>query len=118
MVEMWGYCLVGCFTGHFPGLKAIHELKVKWGVKCQIRSHDKGWVIFKFQTDVDRMKVLNEGPYTIFGKLLMLKVLSEDFTFDDEEFLKVPIWVKFPHLPMKLWNKDAMSEVASMVGCH
>ncbi|CAH9135335.1 unnamed protein product [Cuscuta epithymum] len=116
MVEMWGYCLVGCFTGRFPGLKAIHELKFKWGVKCQIKSHDKGWVIFKFQTDEDRMKVLNEGPYTIFGKLLMLKVLSDDFTFDDEEFLKVPIWVKFPQLPMKLWNKDAMSEVASMVG--
>ncbi|CAH9114496.1 unnamed protein product [Cuscuta europaea] len=116
MVEMWGYCLVGYFTGHFPGLKAIHELKFKWGVKCQVRTHDKGWVIFKFQTEGDRLKVLNGGPFTIFGKLLMLKILSEDFTFDDEEFLKVPIWVKFPHLPMKLWNKDAMSEVASMVG--
>ncbi|CAH9117546.1 unnamed protein product [Cuscuta europaea] len=46
----------------------------------------------------------------------MLKVLSEDFSFDDEEFLKVPIWVKFPNLPMKLWNVEAMSEVASMVG--
>ncbi|CAH9081865.1 unnamed protein product [Cuscuta europaea] len=116
MVEMWGYCLVGYFTGRFPGLKAIYELKSKWGVICQIKRHDKGWVIFKFQTEADRLKVLKEGPYVIFGKLLMLKVLSEDFTFDDEEFLKVPIWVKFPRLPMKLWNKEAMSEVASMVG--
>ncbi|CAH9092692.1 unnamed protein product [Cuscuta europaea] len=46
----------------------------------------------------------------------MPKVLSEHFTFEDKEFLKVMIWVKFPHLSMKLWNKDAMSEVASMVG--
>ncbi|CAH9139079.1 unnamed protein product [Cuscuta epithymum] len=116
MVEMWGHCLVGCFTGRFPGLKAVYELKEKWGVRCLVRPHDKGWIIFKFQNDADRMKVLNEGPYTIFGKLLMLKVLSEEFSFDDEEFLKVPIWVKLPNLPMQLWNEEAMSEVASMIG--
>ncbi|CAH9109225.1 unnamed protein product [Cuscuta epithymum] len=116
MVEMWGYCLVGYFTGTFPGLKAIHELKWKWGVKCQVRSHERGWVIFKFQNELDRTKVLTESPYTVFGKQLILKELSEDFSFEDEEFLKVPIWVKFPKLPWKLWNDEAMSEVASMVG--
>ncbi|CAH9115377.1 unnamed protein product [Cuscuta europaea] len=116
MVEMWGHCLVGCFTGRFPGLKAVYELKEKWCVKCLIRPHDKGWVIFIFQNDADRMKVLNDGPYTIFGKMLMLKVLCEDFSFEDEEFLKVPIWVKLPNLPMQLWNEEAMSEVASMSG--
>ncbi|CAH9092476.1 unnamed protein product [Cuscuta europaea] len=46
----------------------------------------------------------------------MLKSLSEDFSFDDDEFLKIPIWVKFPNLHMKLWNEEAMSETASMVG--
>ncbi|CAH9089402.1 unnamed protein product [Cuscuta epithymum] len=116
MVEMWGHCLVGFFTGRFPGLKAVHELREKWGVKCLVRSHDKGWIIFKFQNEADRLKVLNEGPYSIFGKLLMLKMLSEDFSFEDEEFLKVPIWVKFPNLPMSLWNEGVMSEVASMIG--
>ncbi|CAH9121022.1 unnamed protein product [Cuscuta epithymum] len=116
MVEMWGFCLVGCFTGKFPGLKAIYDLKNTWGVKCIIKPHDKGWVLFKFQSEDDRTKVLKEGPYTIFGKLLMLKALSDDFSFDDEEFLKVPIWVKFPNLHLKLWNEDALSEIASMVG--
>ncbi|CAH9126688.1 unnamed protein product [Cuscuta epithymum] len=116
MVDMWGYCLVGHFTGKFPGLKAVHDLKATWGVRCLVRSHNKGWVIFKFGNEEDRLKVLHDGPYNVFGKLLMLKVLSEDFSFEDEEFLKVPIWVKFPKLPMKLWNDEAMSEVASMVG--
>ncbi|CAH9092862.1 unnamed protein product [Cuscuta europaea] len=116
MIEMWGYCLVGHFTGRFPGLKAVHDLKATWGVKCLVRSHDKEWVIFKFQNEVDRTKVLHEGPYMVFGKLLMLKELSDDFSFEDAEFLKVPIWIKFPKLPMKLWNDEAMSEVASMVG--
>ncbi|CAH9085341.1 unnamed protein product [Cuscuta europaea] len=116
MVEMWGYCLVGHFTGNFPGLKSVHDLKAKWGVKCLVRSHKKGWLIFKFQSEEDRSKVLHGGPYTVFGKLLMLKELSENFSFEDEEFLKVPIWVKFHDLPLQLWNDEAMSNVASMVG--
>ncbi|CAH9084084.1 unnamed protein product [Cuscuta europaea] len=89
MVDMWGHCLVGCFTDRFPGLKAIHELRSKWNVNCLIRTHDKVWVTFKFQNELDRTKVLNEGPYTVFGKQLILKVLSDDFSFEDEEFLKV-----------------------------
>ncbi|CAH9098628.1 unnamed protein product [Cuscuta europaea] len=43
-------------------------------------------------------------------------MLSDDFTFDDEAFLKVPIWVKFPNLPLNLWNEEAMSKIASKVG--
>ncbi|CAH9113829.1 unnamed protein product [Cuscuta europaea] len=116
MVDMWGFCLVGFFTGKFPGLKAVYDLKKTWGVTCMVDKHNKGWIIFKFKNDEDRSKVLNGGPYTIFGIQLMLKTLSEDFSFDDDEFLKVPIWVKFPNLHMKLWNEEAMSEVASMVG--
>ncbi|CAH9088978.1 unnamed protein product [Cuscuta europaea] len=116
MVLVWGFCLVGCFTGRFPGLEAIYELVNKWGVHCTLQSHKKGWVVFKFKNEHDRTKVFTEGPYNIFGRLLILKMLSDDFTFDDEAFLKVPIWVKFPNLPLNLWNEEAMSMIASKVG--
>ncbi|CAH9135334.1 unnamed protein product, partial [Cuscuta epithymum] len=52
----------------------------------------------------------------MFGKTFHLKLLSDDFTMNDEEFLKVPIWVHFPHLPMRIWEEDIISEVASKVG--
>ncbi|CAH9139092.1 unnamed protein product [Cuscuta epithymum] len=61
MVEMWGFCLVGFFTGKYPGLKAIYDLKSTWGVSCIIKTHEKGWVIFKFQNDEDRTRVLRGG---------------------------------------------------------
>ncbi|CAH9089525.1 unnamed protein product [Cuscuta europaea] len=41
MVEMWSFCLVGHFTGNFPGLKAVHDIKAKWGVKCLVGSHKR-----------------------------------------------------------------------------
>ncbi|CAH9095681.1 unnamed protein product [Cuscuta europaea] len=116
MVDIFGYCLVGFFTGRFPGLKATYSLTQKWGVHCQVKPHDKGWVVFKFKNEADRTKVMLEGPYILYGKLLVLKVLSDDFSFEDDEFLKVPIWIKFPKLPVRLWNEDTISEVASKVG--
>ncbi|VFR00368.1 unnamed protein product [Cuscuta campestris] len=35
--EDWGHCLVGCFTGRFPGIKAIEDLITSWGVQyCRV----------------------------------------------------------------------------------
>ncbi|CAH9058811.1 unnamed protein product [Cuscuta epithymum] len=115
-IDLWGFCLVGYFAGRFPSLKSIHELVAKWGVQCSVRQDDCGWVIFKFKSEETRSKVLMEGPYSLFGKSLYLKTFSEDFSFNSDEFLKVPIWVKFPYLPMQVWDEEVISEIASRVG--
>ncbi|CAH9105275.1 unnamed protein product [Cuscuta epithymum] len=116
IIDIWGYCLVGIFSGRFPGFKAVLELIKKWGVPCKLKQHDKGWIIFQFKNEEDRTKIISGGPYSSYGKALFLKVLSDDFEVDDEEFLKVPIWVKLPGLSVTLWNKEEISELASRVG--
>ncbi|CAH9092306.1 unnamed protein product [Cuscuta europaea] len=80
LIEIWGYCLVGHFSGRFPGLKAIFAMRKKWGVQVDIKTHSKGWVIFKFKSEEDRVKVLTEGPYVLYGKTMFLKTLSDDFS--------------------------------------
>ncbi|CAH9129594.1 unnamed protein product [Cuscuta epithymum] len=42
--------------------------------------------------------------------------LREGFTFDDAEFLKVPIWLKLPSLPMDCWDEEVINMIASRVG--
>ncbi|CAH9100013.1 unnamed protein product [Cuscuta europaea] len=116
LIEIWGYCLVGHFSGRFPGLKAIFGMTKKWGVQVDVKTHSKGWVIFKFKSDEDRVKVLTEGPYVLYGKTMFLKALSDDFSFESEEFLKVPIWVKFPNLHLRLWRALEMGKIASQIG--
>ncbi|CAH9071104.1 unnamed protein product [Cuscuta epithymum] len=116
LIEVWGFCLVGHFSGRFPGLKAIHDMATKWGVQVDIKSHSKGWVIFKFKSEEDRLKVLTGGPYVLFGKTMFLKELSEDFSVDSVEFLKVPIWIKLPKLAMRLWKAKELGMIASQVG--
>ncbi|GAA0175161.1 hypothetical protein LIER_41859 [Lithospermum erythrorhizon] len=62
-VETWGYCLIGCFTGPFPGRQALNSLVKSWNVKCPIIPCANGWTVFRFVSDEDRFKVFNGGPY-------------------------------------------------------
>ncbi|GAA0173698.1 hypothetical protein LIER_27260 [Lithospermum erythrorhizon] len=62
-VETWGYCLIGCFTGPFPGRHALDSIVKSWNVKCRIIPYGKGWTVFRFVTDEDRFRVFNGGPY-------------------------------------------------------
>ncbi|XP_060182758.1 uncharacterized protein LOC132612661 [Lycium barbarum] len=56
------------------------------------------------------------GPYTINNRLIILKPWSMDFDFNAEFPTQIPLWVKFPHLPMSYWGKDSLSRVASLIG--
>ncbi|VFQ96176.1 unnamed protein product [Cuscuta campestris] len=89
--EDWGYCLVGCFTGRFPGIKAIEDLISLWGVQCKLLPHARGWVLFQFPSDEDRRIVLQNGPYTLFGKTLLLRIPPEDFRFNFDAFMTVDV---------------------------
>lgn len=83
--EVWGYGVVGYFVGRFPGKAALLRLCDSWKVKYQYFDHASGWLVFKFDTDSDRLCVLNGGPYSVYGIPLMLKSMPRFFEFDAKE---------------------------------
>jgi len=114
--EAWGCCLVGQFSGRFPGMAAVRTIREGWKVKCKQWIHRSGWIIFKFDSQEDRLSVLNGGPYFIYGRNLMLKNMPKCFRFGAEEIAIVPVWVQLPDLPLDCWNARALSKIASRVG--
>ncbi|VFQ96191.1 unnamed protein product [Cuscuta campestris] len=100
----------------FPGIKAIEGLISSWHLECKIYPHEKGWVIFQFLSDEDRRKVLHNGPYVLYGKTLLLRILPEGFHFDFDAFMTVNVWVKYVDVPLKLWNAVAFECLGSRVG--
>jgi len=114
--EVWGYCLVGLFAGKFPGMAAVRILREGWKVNCSFWRHRTGWFVFKFQTDEDRRKVLEGGPYFVYGSNLLLKILPSCFRFEGEDVSSVPIWIQLPGLPLDCWNARALGKIVSMVG--
>ena len=114
--ETWGYCLVGLFAGKHPGVAAVRRLREGWKVNCTHWRHRSGWFVFKFQSEEDRRKVLEGGPYFAYGSNLILKNLPRCFTFEGEDVSSVPIWIQLPGLPLDCWNARALGKIVSKVG--
>lgn len=112
----WGFGIIGYVGGRFPGVKSIVKEMEKWKVKVKLHLHPSGWLIFKLQSLEDRERVLDGGPYDIFGKPLLLKAMPNEFDYGDEEFTKVSIWIQLPNLPIAYWTQSALSKIGSKIG--
>ncbi|KAK6780279.1 hypothetical protein RDI58_022463 [Solanum bulbocastanum] len=64
----------------------------------------------------DMQEIFYNGPYTINNKPIILKPWSIDFDLSKEFPTEIPLWVKFPNIPMTYWSKDFLSRIASAVG--
>ncbi|KAL0458715.1 UNVERIFIED_CONTAM: Retrovirus-related Pol polyprotein from type-1 retrotransposable element R2 [Sesamum latifolium] len=109
-----GYCLVGYIAGKFPRLKGISALAKTWG--ALFHRYDSGWLIFRFTREEDRQRVLAGGPYFVFGRPLMLKIMPACFEFKDDEISSTPIWATLPSLPLECWNPNALGKIGSKLG--
>ncbi|VFQ97160.1 unnamed protein product [Cuscuta campestris] len=116
MEELWGPCLVGCFTGRFPGLAPIQSLVESWKVPCQFVPHHKGWVIFKFLSNEDRDSVLHMDDHRINNKKLLLNIPQDGFMWNAKSFSTMPVWVKLMDVPMQFWGHNSLSKIASKLG--
>ncbi|KAK4403201.1 hypothetical protein Sango_1060800 [Sesamum angolense] len=100
-----GFCIVGYVAGKFPGLQAIRTLSKSWGASFQ--RHDSGWLVFRFARDDDRQRILAGGPYFIYGRPLLLKVMPDCFEFKEDDISLTPVWAILPSLPLECWHPNA-----------
>ena len=78
--------------------------------------HESGWLIFKFATDADKLRILVGGPYLVYGRPLILRPMPAFFDFSSSNLHTVPVWVKFPNLPLQCWSLKCLSKIASVLG--
>lgn len=116
VVLAWGYALVGYVAGGFPGLDAINRLRNSWKIPHKFSLHKSGWLVFKFDTEAERQKVLEGGPYMIYGRPLILKHMQPLFEFGACTASVIPTWILLPGLPIDLWNSKVLDKICSRVG--
>ncbi|KAJ6854931.1 hypothetical protein NC651_039789 [Populus alba x Populus x berolinensis] len=115
--ELWKLCLVGYIAGRYTGFKALQNLiDNTWKCEASLTIHESGWLIFKFAKEDDKLNVLSGGPYLVFGRPLILRAMPEYFDFSSFDMYIIPVWVKFPNLPLKCWSIKCLSKIASVLG--
>jgi len=45
-----------------------------------------------------------------------LRPMTRYFYFSSEEMSRVPVWVRFPNLPICCWSPSCLSKIASVLG--
>ncbi|KAI5683145.1 hypothetical protein M9H77_04373 [Catharanthus roseus] len=68
-------------------------------------------LVFCFDKEEDRERILDEGPYIIYGRPLILKHMPPLFEFGNCTNTVIPIWITFPGLPLDLWNDHALPKI-------
>ena len=67
--------------------------------ELQVLSHGNGFLLFKFSEDDDKQRALEEGPWFVRGKPLVLCPWSIDSIFEKDKLLLTLVWIKLPKSP-------------------
>jgi hypothetical protein len=84
--KTFGYIVIGKFMLHL------------WKCNVTLNLHDSGWLVFRFSSEADMLKVLRRCPYFVQGKPLVIKPMSSYFDFGKPDMSFVPVWIRFPNL--------------------
>jgi len=77
---------------------------------------DSGWLIYRFSSKANKLVVLSGGPYSVFGRPLVMKTMPEYFDFTATDMFRVPVWVRFLNLPLKCWSPTCLYKITSVIG--
>lgn len=78
----WGYCLLGFFTGRFPGKFEVEQLTLRWSRPSKISHHPNGWIVFHFKTEEDMLAIFERKHYKATRVSLIMCPMPKDFRFD------------------------------------
>ncbi|XP_059285181.1 uncharacterized protein LOC132038544 [Lycium ferocissimum] len=117
--EIWKSALVVYVIGETPGYNFMRRyISQTWKdvADPDIFLHEDGYYIVKFLSQFHMRLALHAGPYTINNRQVILKPWTPELNFSAEFLTEIPLWVKFPQLPMSFWSCDSLSRIASTIG--
>ncbi|KAG5632415.1 hypothetical protein H5410_004132 [Solanum commersonii] len=115
----WKQALILYVVGESPTIAMMERyiaLQVNTVSKPKVYYHNDGYFLVRFANLDDRNKVLYSGPHLLNNRPIIVKVWSLEFDFNKEVLQIVPIWVKYPNLPLSCWSMDSLSRISSGLG--
>lgn len=113
-------CLVGIlYTSNPYSVEAMkNTLKIAWrlGKGMVVREIDHNMFIFQFFSMVDKLKVLEGGPWSFGGAPLLLKSIEEGAQPSEINFETIRFWVKAEDVPLNKRTKSMATSMAASMG--
>ncbi|KAK4283752.1 hypothetical protein QN277_000672 [Acacia crassicarpa] len=90
-----------------------------WALKGPVRVTplSNGYFLVLFSSTEDRDYALQEGPWMIADHYVLVQRWLPNFNPWKAEYQKrVPVWVRIPDLPHKLYNVESIRRIGNMIG--
>lgn len=92
-------------------------LEKAWRTKdVEIIPMADGFILFKFPTYDHGNQVLDEGPWFVYGRPLILRRWTTNITMCRQELDTIPIWVRLPNFNLYFRTNSALSKITSVIG--
>ncbi|KAL4333656.1 hypothetical protein GQ457_07G010760 [Hibiscus cannabinus] len=111
--------LIVRLLGRSIGFKALQfRILVLWKHVGDIKviDLDNNYYIIWFSAESDYVKVLTQGPWTIYGSYLTVQPWSRQFSTLEEYPSKVIVWVRLPGMPYRYYSKALFRHIATLIG--
>ncbi|XP_021860851.1 uncharacterized protein [Spinacia oleracea] len=119
LTEKWKSSMVMYVVGDSPTIASVKRyMEGMWNsvTQPQVFFQDDGYFIIKFMNIEDRNQIIARGPYTFYGKPVIIKPWTTNFNFYEEVLRVIPLWVRYPNLPLSCWGCDSLSRTSSLLG--
>nr|TKS03797.1 hypothetical protein D5086_0000149430 [Populus alba] len=75
-----------------------------------------GFFMVKFDQEIDRMKVMNGGPWMIFDHYLTVRTWSPSFVSTTAKIDRTLVWARIPDLNVVFYDESFLLALASTLG--
>ncbi|KAK1257468.1 hypothetical protein QJS04_geneDACA024716 [Acorus gramineus] len=117
--EIWSNSIVGYIVGTIPVYTPFLQfLKKLWNPKGDFKLLLKGngFFLVQFYLEEDLTAVLEGGPWTMANRPFIIQKWHPEVRLEQAKLTSIPIWIKFPTLPLNMWTPIGIGKVASLIG--
>lgn len=115
----WKDALVVKLLGKSIGYNTMKDRLTRlWKLSAGFEILDIGndFFMVKFDTEVDRCKVMDGGPWMIFDHYLTVQVWSPNFMSPSAQIEKTMVWIRFPGLNLFFYDESILMALVAVVG--
>lgn len=107
---------VVCKTFNFKILEPIIRQLWQLDKGCELVDMQKGHLVARFYSKEDYIKVLEGGPWMVLGHYLAISMWRPNFVPFDTDVSTTLVWVRFPNIPIEIFNEHALMRLGNSIG--
>lgn len=115
----WRGALILKLLGKTVSLRVLQQrTSTLWGLQWgyELIDMEHGFFLARFFTREDYLRVLEGGPWIVMGHYLTVTKWRPNFRPSTETISSTLVWVRFPELPIELFDEEVLSYMGDAIG--